>query len=79
MLLAMKTAPEVFHFCFHVRTPWDFTLQHLLLGVDVEKFGSLSEEEHAAPTPETLLFVQDTLLENQVAINKPVILVVLLL
>ena len=71
--------PEILHFCLQVNTPSNFTLQHLFLWINIEKSGTLCEKEHPPPAPQTLLLVQDTLLQNEVALNKLVVLIVLLL
>ena len=70
---------EALHFCSHVLTPGNLSLQHFLFWINIEQSWTFCQQEHSSTTPETFLLVQDALFQDQITLNKGVILVVSLL
>jgi len=68
---------EVSNFRSKFGAPRYFSFQHHLVGINVVEVGTLGQEEHSLFGEESFLLVEDSLLDNEVALDETVEVVVL--
>ena len=72
-----KKDSEISNFCSQFRAPRYLALQDHLVGVHVVQVGSFGEQEHSLLGEESFFLVEDSLTDDEVALDESVIVVAL--
>ena len=70
---------EIFHHGSHLARPGDLALEHHIHWIHIVQVRPQCQQKHPAAREQTLLLVNEALLEDEVALDEPVPLVVLFL